>query len=487
MIEQKTNVAKTLLKGAALLSVSQVAGYGLSFLRNLILARLLTKADFGLAAALAMTISLLEVVSRMAFGSQIIQARDGDDPQFQAAAHAVQMVFGLFSALIVIACAYPMAMAFSVPELTWAFTLLAVVPMARGVMHLDLARLQRCFNYGPLVSMEVLSQGLATAAAWPLAVWFGDFRAVLWIMLGKELLSVVMSHLLAERPYRWAWQSNYIRQMLVFGWPLLLNGLLIFASQQGDQMLVGATFSLAELASYSIAFTLTSIPFFIFGQVGSSLMLPSLSRHQDNRLQFEYHYRRCLELSVVVSLIFLGPMVVAGGDIVRFLYGPKYLDVGALMAVLAAIAALRFFRWAPAVAAMSKADTVNQLFGNIARVTSFLLALAVVYFGPRHITAVASCGLVGESLAILVTVFSVRKRQGIQLIDHARPLFFLVGWIVFGMVILHWQKTCSPLWMGGLSIVLLWFAGLFSSIIVFPKLMPVYKQAFSIFHIFFRS
>jgi O-antigen/teichoic acid export membrane protein len=467
---------RTLLKGAALLSIGQVAGYGLSFVRNLILARLLTKADFGLAAALAMTISLLELVGRMAFGIQSIQARNGDEPEFQAVAHAVQMAFGVGSALIVVAGAYPMARAFGVPELTWAFALLSVVPLARGAMHLDLFRLQRHLQYKPFVLMEVLTQSLATAAAWPLAIWLGDFRAVLYIMLGKESLSVIFSHLLSERPYRWAWASGQVRQMLIFGWPLLLNGLVMFASQQGDQMLVGATFPLAELASYSIAFTLTSIPFLILGQVGSSLMLPTLSRYQDSPTQFQNHYCRCLELSVVLPMLLLGPMIVAGGDIVRLLYGPKYSDVGGLMAVFAAIVALRFFRWAPSVASMSKADTLNQLLGNIARSVSFLLALVVVFLGTKNLLLVASCGLAGEAVAIGVTVYRIKKRTFIKPILHLKPIFFLVSWISLGVVVHQWLGVGSSNWVWGGTAVLFCFLGLSVSLFYFPALSTICKH-----------
>jgi len=461
------------LKGAALLSAGQVAGYGLSFVRNLILARLLTKADFGLVAALSMTMSLLELVSRMAFGKQIIQARDGDQPRFQAVSHAVQVAVGVISALLVIAGAYPMALTFAVPDLAWAFASLALVPLARGAMHLDLARVQRRFVYSPGVLSEIVPQGLATAVAWPLAVWLGDFRAVLWIMLGKELLTVAMSHLLAERPYRWAMEQRHVKQMLTFGWPLLLNGFVLFASQQGDQMVIGAIWSLADLGTYSIAFTLSSIPWFIFGQVGSSLMLPAMARHQDDPAQFEHHYCRCLELSVVVALVVLGPLVVAGDDLVRLLYGPKYSEVGTLMIVFGAMMAFRFFRWASAVAAMSRADTMNQLIGNIARAVSLPLALLVLAMGARNMASVAACGLAGEVLAVLVSVLRLRTRQGIGLIAHARPMLFLVGWIAVGAAAHQWVGS---IWLGGAAVLVLWSVGAVASLFLFPNLVPVYRQ-----------
>jgi len=460
-----------------LLLVGQMVGFGLSFLRNLILARILTKADFGLAAALSLTMSLLELVSRMSFGLQIIQAPEGDDPIFQAVAHSAQMAVGVISAVLVLVGAYPFAIAFSVPNLTWAFVSLAIVPLTRGAMHLDMARLQRSYLYGSAVLCDVVPQGLATATAWPLALWLGDFRVVLWIMLGKEIATVALSHLLADRQYHCAWQRTTGIQMLSFGWPLLLNSFVMFASLQADQILIGANFSLADLGSYSIAFTITSIPFFIFGQVGSSLMLPIMARQEDS-VQYERQYSHCLELSVLGSLFFLGPLVVAGGSIVRLLYGPKYSGIGWLMTVFGIIVALRLFRLAPSVASMARADTINELICNIARSASLPIALLVVAIGVNKMEAVAACGLAGEALAILISSLRIHKRQKINLAVHIRPLLFLLGWIALGVVMRMWSGCAPPIWVPAVETLVLWCMGAIASFYLFPEMRSIYRQLF---------
>lgn len=470
MTEAGSKASKTIIKGAALLTGGQVAIYSLSFVRNLILARILTKADFGLAAAMAMTISLLELVSRMSFGVQIIQAKNGDTPRFQAVSHAVQMMFGLGSALIVALGAYPMARIFSVPELTWAFALLSVVPLARGAMHLDVMRFKRRFNYLPSVLMEFSSQGAATIAAWPLAVWLKDFRAVLLIMLGKEALCLAISHLLAKRPYKWAWDARQVRQMLLFGWPLLLNALVMFAAQQGDQMIIGAAFSLSDLGLYSIAFTVCSIVYQIFAQVGSSLMLPGLSHLQNETKKFKEYYRLCLELSTIISLLLLGPLIVSGEAIIRLLYGTKYAGAGSLIMIFSVAVALRFFRWAPAVASMSKADTLNQLYGNIARSISLLLAFIAILSGQKDILIIAMCGILGEIAAISATLYRIRRKFKISLCAHLAPLLYLTIWIIIGVLINRFLGIEYSIWLGLAASVGLLLFGTTVSLVFFPTL-----------------
>lgn len=465
------------LRGATLLSAGQVSGYGLSFVRNFILARLLTKGDFGIAAALALSLSLLEMVSRMAFGMQIIQAVEGDQPEYQDVAHSVQALMGILSSLLVLLVAWPMAFVFRKPSLAWAFAAMALVPFLRGFLHLDVARYQRKLAYGRQAILDIVPQIVATLAAWPLAALLHDFRAVLWIMLGKEGMTLLLSHLLAERSYRWKWRSDYAKRIFSFGWPLLLNGLLMFFAQQGDQMIVGAGFSVEDLAVYSIAFTLTSLPWAILPQVGGSLMLPILSRHQYDREKFSLYYHRCLELSVVGSLLFIGPLIISGDPLVCFLYGAKYSGTGWLIAVFGSIVALRFLRWAPALAALSCADTSNQLLGNLARAASMPLALLLVALGTRNLELVAGCGLVGEIFSMSITLRLVRKRQGIDSRIHARPFGFLIGWIALASILRFGVGDGASIFVSMAATFGLWIAAAIVSPILLPETFSLLGRA----------
>ena len=183
------------------LTLGQVASYGLSFVRNIILARMLTKADFGLAAVFGMTVSLLEIAGRMSFGQQIIQSKDGDSPQFQATSQAFQFLLSIAGAFLILALSNPAAQVFKMPGTAWAFALLAVVPLARGFEHLDYCRLPRSLNYVPAVLCDVVPQAVITLAAWPLTVWLGDFRVIVWLMIGKAVLGIAMTHVLARQPF----------------------------------------------------------------------------------------------------------------------------------------------------------------------------------------------------------------------------------------------------------------------------------------------
>lgn len=442
-----------------MLTVGQIGSYGLSFIRNVILARTLSKADFGLAALFALTITFLEIAGRMSFGQQNIQSKDGGTPEFQATSHAFQFILSSCGAVLILLCSYPLARAMHVPQAAWAFATLAFVPLARGFEHLDNARRQRNLNYLPSVLCDLVPQTIVTAAAWPLAKWIGDFRVIVWIMIAKGVLQILMTHLVAEQPYRWAWNRNYVRSMWAFGWPLLINGLLIFASQQADQVLVGSLLSLEKLASYALALSLVSIPGGLFAQVSSSLMLPILSRAQDNPAQFGRHMRVCMEYSGIVAVGLTVPLIIAGEQFSTLIYGPKYAGTGLLMAPLGAAAAIRFLRMVPAIASMARADTMNQLYSNICRSLSLPLAAAVALAGGSA-PMIASCALAGELIAALVSLLRLRRRQGVPLRESFRGVAYAIAFVTLAVILVvcgapHWSRWVA----GGTALAAIGAAG----------------------------
>jgi O-antigen/teichoic acid export membrane protein len=426
--------SRKLLHGTVVLTMGQVAAYGLSFLRNLILARVLAKADYGLAAVFGMALTLLEVGGRMAFGIQVIQSREGDTPAFQASAHALQFIGGVCSAVLIAGLSAPMARLFGVPRTWWAFALLAVVPLCQGLGHLDVSRRQRELDYLPLVLTDIVPQFLITLAAWPLALWLHDFRVIVWLMIAKAVVSTAMTFVFARRPYRWAWERAPLRCMLLFGWPLLLNGLVMFGCQQADQMLVGAAFSLNVLASYALAFSLVSIPWFIFGQVGSALMLPILSRAQDDPERLRRQYRVCVQAAAAAGVMFTVPPIIIGEQLVKLLYGEKYQGTGVFVALLGAAFAVRFLRFVPAVVATAKADTMNQLYSNLWRGASLPLALGVLAAGGSPVQ-IAACAVVAEVLAAAVSAVLLWRRQGVPLRESYGAAIYAVTFVSVGLAV----------------------------------------------------
>jgi O-antigen/teichoic acid export membrane protein len=441
-----------ILKGAIKLGASQATAQLCSFLRNIILARLISPEDFGIAATLAITFSLFEMLSNLSSEILLVQAKEGEEPKLQQTAQLLRAGRGTLNAVFIFLLAGPVAALFSAPETAWAFRCLALVPLIRGFTHLDIHRFQRNMNFGPLVISNVVTNVLLVLLAWPLAVHFRDYSAMLWLLVAQALFSTIGSHIVAQRRYAWTWNYSYARQIASFGWPLLINGSLMFIIFDGDRFVIGSAqrifsqsvFTLADLGVYSVAFALTMAPTMLVANISSNLFLPVLSQVQTVREEFQRRYEICTQAITLASLSTAVGFIIAGGTLIVLIYGNRYFAAGSFVGILGVMFGLRSLRVAPTVAAIALGDTRNAMVSNIARSVALPGILFCAWAG-YGLPAIALCGLVGETLALAVCVWRLQAQHGLPAVISWRGLsVYSFGAVVASVV--AWGGLSSRDW-----------------------------------------
>ena len=407
------SLRRKVLQGSGLMMGGQVLGQGMSFVRNIIVARLISTDDFGIASTFFISISLFEMISNLSVDRLLVQAEDGDDPEFQATAQAFQVLRGAANSLLMFLLAWPFSRLFDIPQALWAFQCVALVPLIRGFVHLDPKRLHREMRFGRDVLSEMLPQTLALALAWPLARWFGNYAAVLWLLVAQAAAMVLVSHITAVRRYAWAWNRTLFARMARFGWPLLLNGLLMFLIWQGDRILVGSAYDMTQLALYSVAMAVTATPTDLLNRASSVVLLPPLARAQKNKDRFREIYAVLAQalslggISVAVSFIILGQ------GIVELLYGARYVGVGPFIRWFAVMQMLRLIRTVPTTAALAKGDTFACLLANLGRAACLPVMLFFAISG-RPLVWLVIAGCFGEALALIIILQRVSVAHGLN-------------------------------------------------------------------------
>jgi O-antigen/teichoic acid export membrane protein len=438
------------VKGSLWVGVGNVMVYAVSFVRNMVLARMLSKADFGIAATFGLVLTLMEFTAKMGIGRFVVQDKEGNEPGFIASVHLVQLCTAGISAGLIVVGAPLLAQWFGIANHAWAFMLLAVLVLLRGLEHVDVRRYERELRFRPSVVVEVVPQVSITLAAWPVAIWLGDFRAVLVLLLAKSALSCAMSHFLADRPYRWAWHEERVARMLRFGWPLLVSGFLMFGMMQGDHFLVAMFYSMSDLAPYAAAGALAWAPSFLFAGILSSILLPLLSRVQDDQPLLRRRYSQAVALLTLISAVTSVGMIVGGEAMMRLVYGSKYAGSGVILAWLTAAVAFRNLRVAPSIAALARGDSQNQMISNAWRVAA-LAPMLVLAFRHQPIWMLACCGLMGEWLAGWFCIVRLRRRGGVP----ANVTFWPAIWLLAVLMAtggVAWLVIRTSSVLGGLAL-----------------------------------
>jgi O-antigen/teichoic acid export membrane protein len=424
------------LKGGAQLIVAKGITQVCSFFRNIIVARIIGVDNFGIAATFSVTVSVLDMLGNLSVDKLLVQAHDGDDDKLQSAGHALQALRGAVSAVLMFVIARPMANLFGIPQAAWAFRFIALIPVLRGLMHLDQQRVQRDMNYRGLVGLEIAQQIITTLLAWPLSVWLRDYSVMLWLLLLQYAVPTVGSFIIARRPYRWHWDAALIARFYRFGWPLILNGLLVFGVFQGDRFLIGSAnklfgttaYSIKDLGIYSLGMSLTLIPALALSNISGSLMFPVFSRLQSSRAQLSHKYAVCSQGIFLLGGLMSLPFVIMGGKLVTVIYGAQYSYAGTFVGWLAAMQMVRMGRLAPTTAAMAFGDNRNALFANVARSVALVVTCVVVAKGAP-LKWVALSALLGETAGLIVCIRKLEHDHHIPADLEFKPALITTGYV----------------------------------------------------------
>ena len=364
------------------------------FLRTIIVARVISVEDFGITATFMMSVMIMQLLSNVGLNQLIIQAKDGDDAELQKGIQGIQAVRGLISAAVLFLLARPMAEFLGQGEITWAYQVLAFVPVLTGFSHFDVFRQQRRMKYTGFLLTQLVPPALSVALIWPLHHVFGDWRVMLWSIMAQWGASLVLTHLVAERRYAIAFDRKVMLRGLEFGWPLLVSGLMLFLIFQGERLVIGRELGMQALAIFSMTLSLVQTPMGAIISAVHQFMLPQLSAAKDDDARFNRVARVTFQASALATaLVALGAFLV-GPPLVLLALGERYREVNDLLLMVVVVELVRSVRAGFGQVALARARTGNSAISNIPRVAAIGVSWYLLTHGADlfDVLIVALCG-----------------------------------------------------------------------------------------------
>ncbi|PWJ12898.1 oligosaccharide flippase family protein [Jannaschia seohaensis] len=433
-----------MIRAGGLLLGSELSSTVLLFLRNILVARLLSVEDFGIAATFAILWTLIETAGNFSVQKLLVQSPAGDEPRLQDTLHLLQVVRGLVSAAVMLALARPYAAFVQTPELVWAYQVLALVPLLRGFIHLDVFRVQRGMDFWPQAVMNVASPAVSLLAVGAIWLIFPDWRVMLGAIVMQHAAALALSHALARRRFGLAWEWGHVRSSVGFGGPLAINGLLMMAVMQGERMLVANQTDLVTLGWFSAAFLMAVTPARVLPNTISGMFLPGLSRDReaigrDGGAAFRARALLLGEVSVCAGIWLMLGMAVLGPPLLVGLFGPGYAAGASVLVILGLAQGLRTARTFCTTTALAAGHTWDVTATGVLRAVGVAVALWVLWRG-YGVAGLAWTGVAFELAALVLGLILVSRRQGVPVVRLAGALSVCGA----ALVLAAWELWAAP-------------------------------------------
>lgn len=367
--------------------------------RSVTFAWMLGPDQLGQAMILALVVRLAEMASDLGIDRLILQAQDGNTARLQAELQGVAVIRGVVGALGLLALAPILAMIFSDGPEGTTYAVLAIIPLLRGLAHLDFRRAERRFRYYSLAAVEGGATLVMAACVLPAAALLNDHRAMALVLISHAVAYVSLSHLVASRTYHLQFSQKAILRVWRFGAPLILNAGLLFLTFYADRLIVALSYDWATLAVYGVVLQLALLPAQIVGRAAASLVLPRLRDALrlgmlSSAWQPVLVTHICLGVTIAVGFAVLAPVAIP------LIYGTDVHPDLALSIAVGLAAGFRILRTPYSQLAVATGRTGDPARANLMRAAALIPAAAFAALG-LPLAAIGAAAAVGEAAATL--------------------------------------------------------------------------------------
>ena len=305
--------------------LERIGTQGVQFIVAIVLARLLSPADFGLIALVTVFVTIANVFVQSGLNTALIQKKNADNLDFSTVfysclALAVLLYLGLFFGAPIIAQFYnnqveliPVIRVLGLMLPLGALNAIQEAYVARNMMFKKLFYR----SIGAIIPAGII--GVVCAY-----LGFGIWSLVAQQLSNAFLICVIMWFTVKWRPSL-SFSFERWKGLFSFGWKLLCSALLDTFYRNIRDLVIGKLFTPADLGFYNRG---DQFPKIIIANINSSIqsvLLPSLSTVQDDRARLKSLARRSIKTSSFLILPMMTGLAAVAKPLTLVVLGEKWL------------------------------------------------------------------------------------------------------------------------------------------------------------------
>lgn len=392
----------------------------IGLLSTVILARLLTPADFGVVAIAMVVVGLLEVLNQTGQMLALIRMAQPSREDYDTA-WTISFLGGLSIAVLILLIA-PFSQAyFNEPRAVAVMQCLALRAAIGGFSNIGIVDFRKSIRFDLYFRYNAYSKVVSFFVTLGSALYFRNYWALVAGTLVGQVSAVVFSYTM--HPYRPRPSLARMSSLFSFSMWTLVKSIGTYLNQRIDKVVIGGIAGTSSMGRYAVADDLACSPIYEVNDPMVAVLYPVMSRFRANKASLQNLYLKALGWSAIICASGSVGVALVAPEMVQLVLGPKWLSVIPLMSWLALSAGVLGFG--------SGAYTLFDLTGHPhigARMQWLRLAFLVAAIVPvgiitHSLVAIAETRLIATVLFI-PTLLTAAGRQ----IDLSAAAVFAVIW-----------------------------------------------------------
>jgi PST family polysaccharide transporter len=406
------------MRGASLAAGGYAFAQGLNLVVYLVLARLLTPADFGVYAAATVLLGFVTLVTESGMTSALIHRTDRMDEALSTAA-VWTVIGGTLLSIGALATAPLIGFFFDSTQIATVAAAMSGIVLLQTVTSVPAAILQRSFSFMRRLIVEpaqVVTFGTIAiiAAANDLGPW-----ALVAGQYGGALVDAVLSWALVSfRPQLRLASKAMWRELAGYGRHILVATMILRGGEASDAVIVGRFLGAGPLGQFRYAARLATTPFQLLLATAAYVLFPAFARITADRDRFHAAFLRSLRWMSALGFPSGLILVPLGLPLAVLLFGDVWREAGY------AVMGMGLYTGASSLSSIAsealKADGRPDRLTRMHTVTAVVTVAAMAALAPLGLSAIAvglslgaaAGGVLG--LVYVVRVMAVSKEDVIR-------------------------------------------------------------------------
>lgn len=248
---------RQIAKGAAWMMGFKLLDKSIGLISTLVLARVLTPADFGLVAMAMAVVALLELMGAFGFESALIQRQNTGRSHYDTA-WTFNVIFGVVVAAMLLVMASPAAGFYREPRLELMLPALAIGALIGGLENIGTVAFRKELDFSREFKFLLAKRLAGFAVTITLALIFNSFWALIAGTVTGKLMAVFISYRL--HPYRPRLSLAARGDLMHFSKWIFISNLIQFLHSRSTDFILGRTVGSHGLGVYNIASEIAAMP-----------------------------------------------------------------------------------------------------------------------------------------------------------------------------------------------------------------------------------
>lgn len=306
----------------------------LTFLTNLVLARLLTPNEFGIIAIISFFIAISKILSESGLSGALIRKKDSNEID-NSTIFIFNLSISIFIYIILFIISPLIEDFYKITNLSLYLRVIGIVMIINSFQIIQNVRLIKKLEYKKISLYTTISLLFASFISISLAfLGYGIWSLILLQILNALFLTLI--YWIKEDGLKvFIFSKKSFKELYSFGFFTTISSLLNTGFDNLYQLILSKYFGLNQAGFYFQAKKLAEIPVGVIRSTTLGVVFSALSNIQDDEKNFNSFYNEIVRIfTVIVGFICLF-IFLYSKDIILIIYGEKWLDSVFYMKILA--------------------------------------------------------------------------------------------------------------------------------------------------------